>query len=238
MQLGFDTHWALKLIIEAPIAERFSDFNDSKIIARLAKKLKVSPQEVHQKLVPQKLRATMKEKCIGEELTFLAQSALEIVRKMYECKKNMERFQKMLSSKLADEFDLPKNTPTAIELLRSFSNMGVTSVAVLISQYPEILTGPNRETLLAYSGAVPVTKASGKSKGVAMRRARNIVLQNMLTQLALGNIKGDSKWRALYKRHRVRGKSHYHALRLMFRPIINTLCAMLRDRTLYEEGKC
>jgi hypothetical protein len=79
-----------------------------------------------------------------------------------------------------------------------------------------------------------VTKQSGSTKLVQMRYARNIKLQNAMNHLARNSRRTDARMNALYARHRAKGKREFAALRAMARPIIQTLCAMLKNKSLYQ----
>ena len=52
---------------------------------------------------------------------------------------------------------------------------------------------------------------------------------------ALSSLKNSPASRAFYERKRAEGKSHKQALIALARRRINTLWAMLRDRTTYQE---
>ena len=122
-----------------------------------------------------------------------------------------------------------------IEILYSYPQMGVNTLARLVAEYPAILAEPDSNQLCAFSGVIPVTSSSGQMKIVHRRWSRNNKLQTALCLLAKNTLSiHDPKMRAMFTKHRARGKREYHAYRAMSRTIIRTLCAMIKTKTLYK----
>jgi hypothetical protein len=89
----------------------------------------------------------------------------------------------------------------------------------------------------AQAGLAPVTRSSGRSRRVMMRRACDRRLRNACYHMARVASMNDPAARAHYQRLRGRGHSHGRALRSVADRILRILCAMLRDRTLYDQGR-
>ncbi|MHA7173033.1 transposase, partial [Arthrobacter monumenti] len=89
--------------------------------------------------------------------------------------------------------------------------------------------------LASYAGLAPVTWRSGTSiRGDHPSRKGNKILKRALFLSAFAALK-DPVSRAYYDRKRAEGKRHNQALIALARRRCDTLFAMLRDMTLYEE---
>ncbi|MBE2997180.1 IS110 family transposase [Nocardiopsis sp. HNM0947] len=89
------------------------------------------------------------------------------------------------------------------------------------------------EQLIAETGVVPVTRASGKSRAVAFRFATNRRARLALTQFADHSRHG-SAWAAkIYNDARARQKRHPHATRILARSWLRVVWACWRDGTVY-----
>lgn len=122
-----------------------------------------------------------------------------------------------------------------IEILYSYPQMRVNTLARLVAEYPAILTDPDSNSLCAFAGVIPVTSSSGRMKNVHRRWSRNKKLQTTFCLLAKNTLSvPNAKMRAMFTKHRANGKREYHAYRAMSRTIIRTLCAMLKTKRLYK----
>lgn len=88
--------------------------------------------------------------------------------------------------------------------------------------------------LAAEAGVAPVTRASGKSRGVGFRWACNKRLRQALTTFA-DNSRHASTWAAaVYTRARQRGCAHPHAVRILARAWVRVLWRCWQDRVAYD----
>jgi transposase len=91
--------------------------------------------------------------------------------------------------------------------------------------------------LAAYSGIAPVTKQSGNSKSVQLRRACPLFLRQTFHEFAAHSI-AKSEWaRQFYDRQRERGKRHHAAVRSLAFRWIRVLFRCWKDRTPYDEAR-
>jgi transposase len=91
--------------------------------------------------------------------------------------------------------------------------------------------------LAAEAGVAPVTKASGKYRGVAFRWACNKRLRQALTIFA-DNSRHASTWAAtVYARARARGCRHPHAIRILGRAWLRVIWRCWQDRVAYDPGR-
>lgn len=93
------------------------------------------------------------------------------------------------------------------------------------------------EALQCYAGTAPVTKTSGKSRWVNIRRACNKVLR-VTVHLWADESRHQCAWAdAYYQRKRAQGKSHAQALRCLGQRWLKILWRMWLDRTPYDEAQ-
>jgi transposase len=91
--------------------------------------------------------------------------------------------------------------------------------------------------LAADAGLAPVTRQSGRSRGVGFRWACNPRLRTALTCFA-DNSRHASAWAAdIYARARARGCRHPHAIRILGRAWTRVLWRAWQDQVLYDPAK-
>jgi hypothetical protein len=87
-----------------------------------------------------------------------------------------------------------------------------------------------------YAGTSPITRASGKSRVVLARYARNRRLADALYQWAFSALQRSPGARALYDAQRARGATHHAALRALANRLVGILHGCLRHGTGYDEA--
>lgn len=87
-----------------------------------------------------------------------------------------------------------------------------------------------------YSGMAPITKASGKSRTVLARYARNRRLADALYQQAFSALTSSPGARAYYDAHRARGHTHHQALRALANRLVGILHGCLTHHQRYDEA--
>lgn len=120
-------------------------------------------------------------------------------------------------------------------ILMSFPRAGQLCAAQILAELGEdrarYLTP---DQLAADAGLAPVTRQSGKSRGVSFRWACNRRLRAALTCFA-NNSRRESAWAAdLYQRARGRGCRHPHAIRILGRAWLRVLWRAWQDRKPYN----
>lgn len=120
-------------------------------------------------------------------------------------------------------------------ILMSFPRAGQICAAQMLAELGEdrarYLTP---DQLAADAGLAPVTRQSGKSRGVAFRWACNRRLRAALTCFA-DNSRHASAWAAsIYARARGRGCRHPHAIRILGRAWLRVLWRAWQDRKPYD----
>lgn len=121
------------------------------------------------------------------------------------------------------------------KVFASFPRAGIVNAAQILAEWGDArdaYTGP--EAVAALGGLVPVTKASGKHRGVSFRWACNKRLRVAITTFA-DNSRHESDWAAdIYKRARDSGKDHPHAVRILARAWVRVIWRCWQTQTPYN----
>lgn len=131
-----------------------------------------------------------------------------------------------------------------VAILRSLPGVGRIVLATLLAEASQPLAERDYHRLRVLCGQAPVTKQSGKQGKkprnqpmVIMRHACNGRLRNATFHWANVARQHDPKSRAAYIALRARGHTHGRALRTIADRLLAVACAMLRDRTLWDEER-
>jgi len=110
------------------------------------------------------------------------------------------------------------------QIIMSFPRAGRICAAQILAELGDVRERfQTEDQLAAEAGVCPVTRASGKSRGVSFRWACNHRLRRAITCFA-DNSRHASAWAAdIYKRARGRGCDHPHAIRVLARAWIRVL---------------
>ncbi len=138
-----------------------------------------------------------------------------------------------LEQRLTASFD---KHPSA-EILRSLPGLGLVLGARVLAEFGD---DPHRyadaKARKNYAGTAPITRASGKSRVVLARYARNRRLADALYQWAFSALLRSAGARALYDAQRARGATHHAALRALANRLVAILHGCLRHGTAYDEA--
>jgi transposase len=144
----------------------------------------------------------------------------------------------------AEIIDVERDIATALEahpkagLLATLPRVATVSLAQLIAEIGPLLERcDNPEQVAAMCGAAPVTRASGKSHVVGFRYAANKPARVAITGF-VDNSRHSSAWADdRYRRARVRGARHPHAIRILARGWIRVIWACWTTNTAYEPSR-
>lgn len=120
-----------------------------------------------------------------------------------------------------------------VTILRSLPGVGRVVAATMLAEASRPLAARDSQTLRAHAGAAPVTRQSGKSRFVAMRRRCNRRLRAAVFHWARNSIRLDPHRRTHSQRLRER-HGHARALRGVADRLLDVLITMLSSRTLYD----
>ena len=120
-------------------------------------------------------------------------------------------------------------------LLEDLPRAATVSLALLVAELGPLLDRcDSPDEVAAICGAVPVTKASGKTRTVGFRYAANKPARVAITGFA-DNSRHASSWAAdSYQRARQRGARHPHAVRIVARGWIRVIWACWHTNIAYD----
>jgi transposase len=137
-----------------------------------------------------------------------------------------------VEGKLAASFE---QHPSA-EILCSLPGLGLVLSARVLAEFGD---DPDRyadaKARKNYAGTAPITRASGKSRVVLARIARNRRLADALYQWAFTALSSSPGARAYYDNKRAAGATHHAALRALANRLVGLLHGCLRHQTPYDE---
>jgi len=164
----------------------------------------------------------------------LARAYGELVRSIVRIVAEMTAQIESLGGQLEASFE---GHPDA-EILRSLPGLGVVLGARVLA---ELGDDPFRygdpKARKNYAGTSPITKASGRSKVVLARFARNRRLADALQMWAFCSLTSSPGARRYYGAHRARGHTHQRALRSVANRWVSILHGCLRRRERYSEDR-
>lgn len=120
-------------------------------------------------------------------------------------------------------------------IVASFPGLGVQLGARMLAEIGDDKTRfADGRALKAFAGAAPVTRASGKSRFVHARRAKNDRIAAAGYVWALAAVRHDPLWEQRYRARRAAGDRHVAALRKMFNSMLGKLHHCLTTGQLYQ----
>ncbi|MGW3468453.1 IS110 family transposase [Saccharopolyspora sp. NPDC000995] len=121
------------------------------------------------------------------------------------------------------------------QVFGSFPRAGTINAAQILAEWGDARTAfDHPDAIAALAGITPVTKASGKQRGVSLRWACNKRLRQAITTFA-DNSRHANAWAAgIYNRARTEGKDHPHAVRILARAWVRVMWRCWQNRTPYD----
>jgi transposase len=137
-----------------------------------------------------------------------------------------------LEADLRDQLD---RHPDA-SILRSLPGVGTILAARMLSEFGDDPTRfQNAASRRHYTGTAPITRASGRSKVVLMRRIHNTRLFDTCRDWSFSAVNRSPGARALYQQRRAAGDGHEAALRRVGNKLVGQLDHCLRHHEPYRE---
>jgi transposase len=120
----------------------------------------------------------------------------------------------------------------------SLPRAGRTNAAQILAEWGDSRTAyDSADAIAAFAGVAPVTKASGRMRGVSYRWACNKRLRTAMTTFA-HNSRFDSPWAAdIYQRARKRGMDHPQAVRVLARAWTRVIYRCWLNHEPYDPAK-
>jgi transposase len=123
-----------------------------------------------------------------------------------------------------------------VTILRSLPGVGSLVTVTMLAEAWQPLAARDYQTLRAHAGTAPVTRQSGKTRLVSMRRACNRRLRTALFHWARNAVRVDARSRAHYLRLRQR-HGYARALRGVADRLLGLLITLLKQRTVYDPSR-
>ena len=138
-----------------------------------------------------------------------------------------------LDEQIQETFDRHRDAKILLSMPGSGVVLGATFVA---NTAGNVTTFDTVERLASVAGLAPSPRDSGRISGNHHRPHRfNRRLLRTCYLAALSSLKASPASKAFYDRKRAEGKSHKQAIIALARRRLNTIWAMIRDRTTYQE---
>ncbi len=141
------------------------------------------------------------------------------------------------TAKLAEQVAAGFGRHPDAEIYLSQPGLGVILAARVLAEFGD---DPQRyadaKSRKNYAGTSPITKASGKSRIVLARHARNRRLADALYQQAFCALTTSAGARGYYDTQRARGATHHQALRALGNRLVGILHGCLRHHRPYNES--
>jgi transposase len=119
-------------------------------------------------------------------------------------------------------------------ILRSLPGVGTITLATLLAEAAEPLEKRDYTALRTMFGVAPITRQSGNSRVVVMRRACSETLRNAAFNWARAAVANDARCRERFRAHVARGARKPAAYRSVVDHLLRVACSMLRAGTEYD----
>jgi len=123
------------------------------------------------------------------------------------------------------------------QIIDSHKGVDLIITATLLAEAPHAIATADLAALRTLAGTAPVTRRSGKSCFVVMRRSCNPRLRNAVRNWAFSAMTWNPHGSHLYHAARARGLPHERALRCGADRLLASLVATLRDDSLYDPAR-
>lgn len=157
-----------------------------------------------------------------------------VLSERQECRRQIDS---LLLTLEAEQDAGQQNEHRDVQILRSLPGVGRVVAATMLAEAAQALAARDYHALRALCGVAPITRQSGKSAHVRMRRGCNGRLRNAIYHWARVCVMQDGHWRARYGQLRARGQTHGRALRAVGDRLLGRLMAMLRNQTAYDPAR-
>jgi len=167
--------------------------------------------------------------------TALAEQVLLLLPRLRLLHQQLAQMQQRIE-KLLEEIgqDNQFSEHLTVQILRSIPGIGRKGTVAVLTEGGTPLAERDYHSLRARCGVAPVTKLSGKTKLISMRRACNYRLREALFHCANAHMQHDSRARELYLRQRKGGNDHARALRSVGDRLLALIITLLRKQVRYD----
>lgn len=232
---GADEPWAWQLLRRAPTPEAAARLRRQSVVLLLAEH-RVRRLDAAQVLA--ELRAP--GLCVAPGTTEAAAAHVALLlprlqlfrQQRMDCAKRIRQLLRTLPPPATTDGERREHRD--VDIRQSVPGVGSLTAATMLAEASQPLAAHDDHALRSHAGIAPVTRQSGKSRSVLMRRACNPRLRHATYHGGRCAIQRDDRARAHSRALRARGASHGRAIRGVVDRLLRILCAMLRERTLYD----
>lgn len=233
-----DNPWLWDLLELAPTPQQGHDLTAARAEALLRghRIRRVSSADIMEQLgvAPLHLAPGAME-AASEHMLFLLPRLRLIHQQRLEVARRIEKILNDLSASSGENAGECKSL--GAHLLLSLPGVGIRVAATILTEASQSLAERDYRGLRCYGGTAPVTRQSGKTKTVMMRRGCNNRLRDALYHWARVSIQNDRHSREHYDALRHSGHGHTRALRGIADRWLAVLIAMLKTGNLYDPDR-
>lgn len=230
-----DEPWLWSLLERAPTAVQAQRLTPGTLRALLA-------EHRIRRFTADALHAVLQERCVpaapgtveavSEHVRILVPRLRLVAEQQSQCERRLDALLDALAAPQPDE----QREHRDVTILRSLPGVGRVVAATMLAEASRPLAARDYQTLRLYTGVAPVTRKSGKSRFISMRRSCSGRLRNAIYFWAANSIRLDPRCRAHYDRLRQK-HTHARALRGVADRLLAVLVAMLRAGALYDPAR-
>jgi transposase len=167
------------------------------------------------------------EQALAEQVLLL----LPRLRLLYQQRSEVEQ----RTDRLLEEMTQPEfSEHRSVEILRSIPGLGRVFLATVLSEAFRPLLDRDYHGLRLLAGVAPVTRRSGKTTIISMRRACDDRLRHAVQNSANTHMQKDPRAKQIYSRLRGKAATHARALRGVGDRLLELICVLLRSDQLYQ----
>jgi transposase len=225
-----DEQWVFDLLEQSQAQSQRAAALSTEELGKLLRRNRIrrfSAEQLHQSLQDRLPLAAGVEQALAEQVLLL----LPRLRLLRQQRTEVDRRIDRLLEEMAEE-NFPEHR--SVEILRSIPGLGRVFLATVLSEATRPLLDRDYHALRALAGAAPVTKQSGKTKIISMRRACNDRLRNAVLNSANTHVQKDPRAKQIYARLRGKGNTHARALRGVADRLLELMFVLLNSDQLYR----
>jgi len=168
----------------------------------------------------------------------LAESALLLLPQLSLLHKQLAQLDSRID-KIIDQLQQDPNFAEHrdIEILRTIPGIGRVFTATVLAEAHQPLVERDYHAMRALGGAAPVTRQSGKTQRVLIRRACNHRVQHALFHSANVFVQKDPRARQQYHRLRQQGHTHARSLRGVADRLLALFFTLLKNGSCYDPNR-
>lgn len=190
-----------------------------------------SAEQLHQQLSHRLPLVRGVDQALAEQVLLLLPRLESIHKQLGELARRIDR----LIEQLAQDENFAERR--SVEILRSIPGLGRVFIATALAEAFTPLCDRDYHAFRVLAGVAPLTRRSGKTCLVVMRRACNHRLRDVIHFAAFVYEQKDPPAHQIYLRLRRQGETHARAVRGVADRMLELICTLLRNQTLYDPSR-